>query len=113
MKVIYLPEADRELQALENKAPREIVAIDTAVHKLQELGLSLRYPHCSHVQEVANLWELRPRAGKSAWRAFYRRIGAEMVIGAIGPDAKVDRTGFRWTVAQAVARLDAYALEEG
>ena len=36
------------------------------------------------------MFELRPRAGRSKWRAFYRQVGAAMVIAAIGPEATVD-----------------------
>jgi hypothetical protein len=46
----------------------------TAVDKLQQLGTILRFPHCSHgnhVQGSEHLWELRPRSGRSPWRAFY------------------------------------------
>jgi hypothetical protein len=53
-----------------------------------------------------NLRELRPRGGRSPWRAFYRRIGEALVIGAIGPEARVDGRGFSHAVEMAEARLD-------
>jgi len=112
MDVIYLPEADDELQALKAHAPKEALAIDTVVNKLQLMGSTLRFPHCSHVQGAGNLWELRPRSGRSPWRAFYRRIGEVLVIGAIGPEANVDRPGFRRATARAEDRLDAYPTKE-
>jgi hypothetical protein len=50
--------------------------------------------------------------GRSPWRAFYRRIGDLLVIGAIGPEANVDRPGFRRATTRAEDRLDAYADKE-
>jgi hypothetical protein len=50
--------------------------------------------------------ELRPRAGRSPWRAFYRRIGDDLVIGAIGPEAQVDSRGFQAAIAAAERRLN-------
>jgi hypothetical protein len=58
------------------------------------------------------LRELRPHAGRSPWRAFYRRVDAEIVIGAIGPEAQVDPRGFRRAVSAALSRLDAYKRED-
>ena len=55
--------------------------------------------------------ELRPRSGRSPWRAFYRRIGATMVIGAIGSEAQNDPRAFRRAVADAERRLDAWERE--
>ncbi len=57
------------------------------------------------------LRELRLRAGRSAWRGFYRRLGDVFVIAAIGPEAQADKRGFGRAVAAAQARLD--VLEEG
>jgi hypothetical protein len=44
-----------------------------AVDKLRELGPHLPFPHASAVRgnEGAGLRELRPRAGRSPWRAIY------------------------------------------
>ena len=64
--------------------------MDHAVEKLQALGAQLPFPHASRVRGAATLFELRPRAGRSKWRAFYRQVGAAMVIAAIGPEATVD-----------------------
>ena len=50
--------------------------------------------------------ELRPRGGRSPWRAFYRRVGDVLVISAIGPEAQSNERGFRAAVERAVRRLD-------
>lgn len=59
---LYLPEAKEEYEAL---TPRERNAIYNAVLKLQALGSELGYPYTSAVQGAPQLWELRPRAGRS------------------------------------------------
>ncbi len=72
--MLYLLGADEELRDLKARAPLEALAVVTAVDKLQQLGTILRFPHCSHgnhVQGSEHLWELRPRSGRSPWRAFY------------------------------------------
>ncbi len=81
--------------------------MDHAVEKLQTLGAELPFPHASHVERTATLFELRPRAGRSPWRAFYRQVGAAMVIAAIGPEATVDPRGFARAVRLAQQRLKA------
>lgn len=81
MDVEVLPEAEEELAAL---PAGEQNAMQAALEKLEDYGDQLPFPHSSKVQDH-NLRELRPRAGRSRWRAFYRRIGDRMVIGAIGP----------------------------
>lgn len=58
------------------------------------------------VRTAVSLRELRPRGGRSRWRAFYRQIGPAFVIAAIGPEADVDRRKFRKAVAEAERRLD-------
>lgn len=108
MDVNLTPAADEEFQALP-EADR--FALGTAIAKLRTHGDQLPYPHSSRVQGAAALRELRPRAGRSAWRAFYRRIGTVMVIGAIGPEAQHDPRGFRRAVADAERRLDAWERE--
>ena len=111
MEVAYTDEAEAELRAL---PPAERVAMLAAVEKLQLLGDRLPTPHSSAIKGVgATLRELRPRAGRSRWRAFYRRIGDRLVIGAIGPEATVDPPGFRRPVGAAPKRLEAIDPEEG
>jgi hypothetical protein len=101
--VAYHPEAETELIAL---TAAEQVAIAHAVEKLQALGPGLGHPHTSAVRSAVSLRELRPRGGRSPWRAFYRQIGQVFVIGAIGPEAQVDRRRFRQVVTTAERRLD-------
>ena len=51
------------------------------------------------------------RAGRSAWRALYRRVGDVHVVAAVGPEAEADKRGFDRAVTAAIARLA--ELEEG
>jgi hypothetical protein len=102
--VLIHPDADVEL----SKIPaREKLAIDTALDKLRAIGPTLGYPHTSAVRgSVGSLRELRPRQGRSPWRAFYRQIGSALVIAAIGPEADVDPKRFARAVRAAEQRLD-------
>ncbi|MEH1016143.1 type II toxin-antitoxin system RelE/ParE family toxin [Micromonospora sp. CPCC 206060] len=106
--VLVHPEADLELGKV---GPRERVAIVNALKKLQEIGPSLGYPHTSDVRGANHLRELRPRAGRSPWRAFYRQIGSALVVGAIGPEAEVDPKGFKRATSIAEQRSD--EVEDG
>lgn len=74
--------------------------------KLQALGPSMPYPHGSDIRGARGLWTLRPPAGRSPWRAFYRRIRDELVVGAIGPEAERNPRGFQRAVQDAQLRLD-------
>ena len=109
MDVVLLPEAEAELHAL---VPGERVAMLNALEKLEALGLMLAAPHSSQVKGTA-LRELRPRAGRSPWRGFYQRVEAELVVGAIGAEAKHDRPAFQRSVAAAEKRLARYRAERG
>jgi hypothetical protein len=101
--VRLLDPADGEYQAL---LSREKTAMTHAMEKLEALGPLLSYPHSSDVRGVTGIRELRPRAGRSPWRAFYRRIGSEMVIGAVGPEAESNPSGFHRAVRDALQRLE-------
>jgi hypothetical protein len=102
MDVELHPSAEAELR----KLPRqEHAAMLNAIATLHAIGPTLGFPHTSHVRGT-NLRELRPRAGRSPWRAFYRRIGDVLRIGAIGPDAKVNKRDFDASVARAERRLN-------
>jgi len=68
---------------------------------------TLGFPHTSRVFGVRKVWELRPRAGRSRSRAFYRVIRGTVVIAAIGPEAEVDPRGFRRAAQAAERALDA------
>ena len=104
--VSLIPEARAELALLPT---RERAAVEEAFLKLQAMGDQLGAPHSSKVQGTTQtLRELRPRRGSSPWRAFYRRIGDRMVVGAIGPEAEHDRRGFNRAVDLALLRLSEF-----
>jgi hypothetical protein len=105
MEVVFHPAARAELDRLRESDPDEYASIQVAVEKLRTMGDRLPYPHSSSVRGASKLRELRPRSGSSRSRAFYRRIGAVIVIGAIGPEAKSDPRGFRRAIANAEERL--------
>ena len=104
MLVRFTHDARREFHAL---PPLEQEAMRNAVGKLEQAGELLAYPHSSSVRGEARLRERRPRAGRSAWRGFYRRIQDEIVIGAFGPEAQADPPGFARAIRFAQERLDA------
>lgn len=83
----------------------EKAALINAEVKLGALGPTLAYPHSSAVQGADRLRELRPRGGRSRWRALYRQVGDEFVIGAIAPEAQVDPRRFTAACRHAEARL--------
>ena len=85
--------------------PKEKAALINAEAKLGALGPNLPFPHSSAVQGAERLRELRPRAGRSPWRALYRQVGDEFVIAAVGPEAQVDSRGFALACRRAEARL--------
>lgn len=105
----YQAEAVAEREAL---VPREKAALINAEAKLAVLGPKLPYPHSSAVKGADRLRELRPRGGRSPWRALYRQIGNEFVFGAVGPEAEADPSGFAATCRRAEARL-ALIQDEG
>ena len=104
----YLPAAAQERDKLPGA---ERAALYNAVRKLESLGPALPYPHSSDVRGAANLRELRPRAGRSPWRALYRRVGDRFVLAAIAPDGKSDPRGFAAACEIAAERLK--EMEEG
>jgi hypothetical protein len=108
MLVRFAVAARPEFHAL---PPVEKEAMRNAIGKLEQAGEALAYPHSSRVRGAVNLRELRPRAGRSPWRGFYRRVGTEIVIGAFGPEAQVDPPGFARAVRLAEDRLA--AIEAG
>jgi len=101
-EVKYLPEARQERGKLPGK---EQAALHNAVRKLESIGPALGYPHTSAVRAAPGLRELRPRSGRSPWRALYRQVGASFVIAAIGPEAQHDPQGFIRACEAATARL--------
>lgn len=104
------PEAVGELASLPTQ---ERAAVANAMKKLEALGPTLPYPHSSAVKDADRLRELRPRAGRSPWRAFYRQIGEIIfVVGAVGPEAAVKPRDFTRAVRAAEARLDKIEQDE-
>jgi hypothetical protein len=103
--VEWHPEAETELLGL---PVRERLAMDNAAGKLIALGPALPYPHQSAVRgrQGQGLRELRPRGGRSPWRALYERHGDRFVIAAVGPEAEVDRRGFDQAIRRARQRLE-------
>lgn len=85
--------------------PREKAALINAEAKLATFGLQLPYPHSSAVAGADRLRELRPRGGRSPWRALYRQVADEIVIAAIAPEAKSDPSGFQKACRAAEVRL--------
>jgi hypothetical protein len=73
--------------------------------KLQALGPALGYPHTSDVRGAGRLRELRPRQGRSPWRALYAQHGQVFLIAAICPEAQQSPRGFRRGCAAALQRL--------
>src|SRR6266849_3916273 len=99
--VAYLPEAEQERTALP-KAER--AALVNADAKLGVYGPLLGYPHTSAVRGAQGLRELRPRAGRCAYRALYRQVGEVFVVAAVGPEAQSDSRGFDRAVRRALER---------
>jgi hypothetical protein len=108
-QVVFHPEASAELDML---PPRERVAILNVIEKLRIMGPVLPFPHQSAVEGMEKLRELRPRAGRSPWRAFYRQITDIFVIAAIGPEAKSNPRKFRQVTKEAVIRLRQIEIED-
>ena len=108
--MLWLPEAQRELGRLPQQ---EQVAMMNATRKLEVVGPALGHPHTSDVRGADRIRELRPRAGRSAWRGLYRRVGPDaLVIAAIAPEAQVDKRRFDRQVAAAATRLDDIELDD-
>lgn len=107
-RVLVHPEAREELRAVPVTDRR---AIENAIEKLTVLGDQLGAPHSSAIRGASEtLRELRPRAGRSRWRALYRRVGDQFVVAAISPEAAVNPSGFRGAVAKALTRLSTLDL---
>lgn len=102
LRVEVHPDAEGELRRLPE---HERQAVQNAFEKLEALGDQLPFPHTSKVRGGRELRELRPRAGRSPWRAFYARVGDRLAIGSIGPEARMDPQGFRRAARAAEERI--------
>jgi hypothetical protein len=100
--VAYLAEAEQERAALPKPERAALINADT---KLGAYGPLLGYRHTSAVRGAPSLRELRPRAGRSSYRALYRQIGEVFVVAAVGPEARSDPRGFDRAVRRALGRL--------
>lgn len=99
--VLWHPEAEDEAAGLVSK---ESVAIENAIEKLRSAGVKLDKRHSDHVGD--GLWELRPRAGRSPWRAIYKRIGeTTFVILAVCPEYEENKKGFNKGLKDAAKRF--------
>lgn len=79
--VVYDPEAVLDLERV--KAKEERKALFNAVDKLRRLGAQLTPPHVKSLKGEGDLYELRPRQGRSAVRPLYCRFEDVFVILAI------------------------------
>lgn len=102
--VVYDPDAAAEF-ATAIKSKEERRAMLNAIDKLRELGDRLAPPHMKPLQGqlVVGLCELRPRQGRSDWRAVYRRFGTTYVV--LGFDR---HENFDALIARARARVSQY-----
>jgi hypothetical protein len=102
LPVVYHPGYEAEWRDL---PPAERAALASVVEKLR-VDSQLGFPHTSLVKgSKLGIRELRPRRGRSRWRALYRRAGEVMVVLAVAPEAAVDRRGFDRALAMAERRL--------
>jgi phage-related protein len=109
IEVRILQEAEQELAGL---PAAERGAIQNALLKLREFGDELGYPHSSQVKGTS-LRELRPRRGRSPWRAFYVKIGKQyFVVSAIGPEALSNPREFRRVIELAQRRVDDMEMKD-
>jgi hypothetical protein len=101
--VIYDPDAVVDLLAMKSK--EEHRALLNAVRKLGELGEQLGPPHRKPLKgdRAAALRELRPRQGRSDWRAIYCRADGFYVILAIDRHKE-----FAALIERAQARAERY-----
>ena len=89
-----------------------LAPFDEAQDRLRQAQGERTFSVSSAVKGADGLRELRPRAGRSPWRAFYRYVGDVMVIGACGPEAGADPRAFQAAVQRATDRLAEYKARE-
>lgn len=92
------------LAELDRLPAGERAAMLNAMEKLKVIGIQLGAQHSSHVNGT-DLRELRPRQGRSPWRAFYRRVGERIVVGSVGPEALHQPKEFARAVVRASHRI--------
>ena len=82
--VVFDADAVIDLEDVKSKGDRK--ASFNAVHKLKELGPLLPSPHMKSLQGEKDLFELRPKQGRSPVRPIYARVDNQFVILAVAPD---------------------------
>jgi hypothetical protein len=80
--VMVDPDAVFDLEDV--KAKNERKATYNAIDKLRRVGPALSPPHAKSLKGEADLFELRPRQGRSPVRPIYCRLEDMYVILAIG-----------------------------
>lgn len=108
--VLWHPGSAAERQAIPANPDR--VALLHAAEKLQALGPRLGFPHSSAVQgqRGKGFRELRPRRGRSPWRAIYRQVNeTTFVILAVGAEAEHNQRKFDAAVDRAAERFASLA----
>jgi hypothetical protein len=88
-----------DFEDVKNRGERK--ALFNVVYKLRELGPALPSPHMKSLKGEKDLFELRPKQGRSAVRPIYARVGNRYVVLAIAPN----KNGFDRAVADARTRL--------
>jgi hypothetical protein len=74
-------------------------------HPRSTYSARLGYPHTSAVRSGEGLRELRPRPGRSPYRALYRQVGEVFVVAAMGLEARPGPRGSGRAVRRALDRL--------
>lgn len=87
--VVYDPDAVLDLEEVKGRDERK--ALFNAVDKLRRLGAQLAPPHTKSLKGQPDLFELRPRQGRSAVRPLYGRFGDDFVILAIATKKDFDK----------------------
>lgn len=93
--------AVRDLERIKGKEERK--ALYTAVDKLCQLGPKLVVPHVKSLKGEVDLFELRPRQGRSKCRPIFVRRGGGYLIVAVAADHDKDLDR---TLVDARARLE-------
>ncbi len=101
---VALFDADAILDFEDVKSRGERKALLTVVDKLQALGPDLPTPHMKSLKGEADLFELRPKQGRSAVRPIFARDGDRFVVLAVAPR----KNRFEAAVAEARIRLERY-----
>lgn len=90
MKFVVNIDADALVDWEEVKAKNERKATLNAIDKLRELGPHLVPPHTKALKGETDLFELRPKQGRSKTRPIYAREGEGYVVLAFAADHLTD-----------------------